>query len=48
MSILIGERKTRFWRGEKYVFERVAKGGLVCVFQDSIIIPTQIIASLGD
>ncbi len=25
-GILIGERKTRFWNGEKVVFERVARG----------------------
>lgn len=48
MSILIGERVTRFWRGEKYVFERVARGEWRCVYQDSPIIPYDIIDDLGE
>lgn len=48
MAILIGERKTRFWYGEKYVFERVAKGEWKCVYQDCAIIPASIIDDLGE
>lgn len=48
MSILIGQRITRFWYGEKYVFERVTKGEWKCVYQDYPIIPETLIQNLGD
>lgn len=48
MSVLIGEKVTRWWRGEKYVFMRIAKGEWECIYQDNAIIPAELIDSLGD
>jgi len=48
IKMLIGELKTRFWYGEKYVFKRIAKGEWVCIYQDSLLIPHSIIDDLGD
>lgn len=47
MGVLIGQTKTRFWQGEKYVFERVGKGEWKCIYQDSKIIPSAIIAEVA-
>lgn len=43
MAVLVGETKTRFWYGEKYVFERTAKGEWTCVYRDTAIIPASIL-----
>ena len=48
MSTLIGERITRFWYGEKYVFERVAAGEWKLVSGDSRMIPASIIDDLPE
>ena len=48
MSVLIGQRVTRFWYGEKYVFERVDIGKWRCVYQERKIIPVDVIDDLGD
>ena len=48
MSVLIGEKVTRWWSGDKYVFKRIAKGEWECIYQDHAIIPQQIIEDLGD
>lgn len=48
MSILIGQRVTRFWKGERFIFERVGKGEWKCVYKDCSIIPEQIIEGLGE
>lgn len=48
MGVLIGDKRTRYFNGEKYVFERVRKGEWICISQGSAIIPAQVIASLGD
>jgi hypothetical protein len=48
MKMLIGQRQTKFWRGKKYIFERIAKGEWICVYQDTAIIPEQIISELGE
>jgi hypothetical protein len=47
-GVLIGERKTRFWYGAKFVFERVAIGERKCVYQESPIIPASMIDNLGE
>ena len=48
MSILIGHTVTRFWYGDKFVFERVARGEWKCIYQDSQIIPATMIEDLGE
>lgn len=48
MSVLVGQTVTRYWNGEKYVFERVAKGEWKCIYQDTMFIPECIISDLGD
>jgi len=48
MGVLIGQRKTRFWYGEKYVFERIAKGEWKCIYQDTPLIPAAILYELGE
>ena len=48
MSILLGELKTKFWNGKKYVFERMAKGQWICVYQGSKVVPHEILENLGD
>lgn len=46
--MLIGQTKTFYWRGEKYIFERVDKGIWKCIYQDHSIISEDIIEQLGD
>jgi len=48
MATLIGERITRFWRGQRFVFERVDADKWVCVHRDSEIIPAQIIKDIEE
>ncbi len=48
MSLLIGHKVTRFWYGERYVFERVDTGKWKCVYQDTPLIPADMIRDLGD
>ena len=42
------QRVTRFWYGEKFIFERVGRGEWKCIHQDSKIIPHSVIEDLGD
>jgi ketosteroid isomerase-like protein len=46
MSYVVGQRITRFWNGEKYIFERTDNGNWKCVHQDTPIIPYSIIEEL--
>jgi hypothetical protein len=46
MAVLIGDRITRFFEGDKYVFERVAKGEWKCVYKTSSIVPRCVIEAL--
>jgi hypothetical protein len=46
MSYLVGQQITKFWAGEKYIFRRNEHGHWECVYQDSPIIPHQIIEEL--
>jgi hypothetical protein len=46
-SVLVGERRTYFFWGEKYTFERVAKGEWKCVYRDCQIIPSCILDELS-
>lgn len=48
MVVLIGEKITRFWIGDKYVFKRISRGEWECVYQDHPLIPPSLIADLGD
>lgn len=47
MRILIGQTVTRFWYGDKFIFERVSAGEWKCIYQDSQIIPAIMIEELG-
>jgi hypothetical protein len=47
ISVIIGERVTRFWCGEKYVFERVAPYQWKCISGQSYI-PQTVVDSLGE
>ena len=48
MAILIGETITRFFWGNKFVFERAAKGEWRCVYKEGEIIPSALIDDLPD
>ena len=47
-GVLIGQEVSKMWRGERYVFKRVSRGEWKCIWQDSKIIPHQILSELGE
>lgn len=47
-TTLIGEKVTRFWHGDKFVFERVGRREWKCIYQDSKIIPRAVIEDLDN
>jgi len=48
MSVLIGQRITRFFEGDRYVFERIARGEWKCVEKSSDIVPFCVIDGLPE
>jgi hypothetical protein len=44
--MLVGEQVTKFWYGEKYIFERTDSGLWKCVHKDNPIIPQEVITDL--
>lgn len=47
-AVLIGERVSRFYAGDKFIFERVGRGEWKCVYQENSIIPHILIKELGE
>lgn len=43
MAVIVGERRTRFWCGEKFTFERVDKGVWKIVAGNKSMIPADIV-----
>lgn len=48
MIYLIGEKKYIWYYGDKYIFERIAKGEWKCIYQENPLIPYDMIQQLGN
>ena len=46
MAYLVGERRTIFWGGDKYVFERVSKEVWMCIYKEASFVPAAVMEAL--